>query len=324
MTDLVTIIVPCYNAAKWLEDCVESILRQEDCLLEVILVNDGSDDDTGQICDMFARQDSRVTVIHQENSGVSAARNIALDAANGSLVMFVDADDSIDLRLVSHLYGMLQRHRADIACCAFIRISDGNQPNPLSSAACSETDVIEWTPAEAIDQIVSPQFGSMVAPWGKLYRTWLFDDIRFPVGRKFEDEFTTYQTILRSNKIIQSPCKLYHYRQHSESAMAAPFSIRGALDAIDGRLERAAALRAHGMIAAAQTSSGQVLSTYMRLLEHTSEDEHDLDVKKLATRLGREPQPMRFRLFYQLAALAPALAIRVFARLRRPASPPDA
>lgn len=161
---LVSVIVPVYKVEKYLKKCVVSILNQTYKNLEIILVDDGSPDNSGKICDELKKTDSRIKVIHQENMGLSGARNTALDIMSGDAVTFVDSDDTIDLHMVEYLVNDMKQYDADIVECQFFEVFDGkiNQYQYLR-----ETKIYNTEQALLID--FSSKGGS-IAACGKLYR----------------------------------------------------------------------------------------------------------------------------------------------------------
>lgn len=315
MSETVSVIVPCYKVEAYLHRCVDSILRQTHHDLDVILVDDGSPDRCGEICDEYATADTRVRVLHQPNQGLSAARNAGLEVMTGKYVTFVDGDDWLDDTCIGNLHRIMIDTDADLSVCNLLRTSDERVTWPAAAGT-----ILEMSRDEAIAQILKPRYGSMVAACGKLYRAELFTKIRFPVGRLHEDAFTTYRVILQCRKVALTTSPLYVYWQRPDSIMGSPFNPKAKLDIIDALTERSRVLRRAGMESAASISSGQVLSTYLELVQHSAScrdnpGTNTLDLRSLAQRLRREPQPLKFRAFYTLVMAAPWLARRAHAIL---------
>lgn len=312
MSDTISVIVAVFRVEPYLRRCVDSILRQTHHDLEIILVDDGSPDDCGRICDDYAAADPRVRVLHQPNRGLSEARNAGLDVMTGRYVSFVDGDDWLTDGCLETLYRMLGEARADVAVCNLLRTADEAD---VGRSEGGET--LELTRTDAIGHILKPQYGSMVATCGKLYRADLFDRIRFPAGRLHEDAFTTYRVILQADKVVLTTSALYVYWQRPDSIMGSPFNPKAKLDIIDALTERARTLRAVGMEAAAATTSGQVLATFMSIAQNAGQHPPpgDQPLNDLAKRLGGEPQPLRFTALYSLYQVAPRLGIAVYRRL---------
>lgn len=204
-TDLITIVVPVYNVESYLKECIDSICAQSYQNLEIILVDDGSTDSSGSICDAYARKDARITVIHQQNKGLSEARNSGMRKAGGTYLMFVDSDDVVAVHLVEHLAELCHKIPAQIAVCNFLYYN-GNHKKTENSA---ETNIMEQE--EALRELCRDRKIKNFA-WGKLYERSLFEGIAFPAGQLFEDINTTYKVFLKSDRVVYSSMIGYYYR----------------------------------------------------------------------------------------------------------------
>lgn len=216
---LVSVIIPVYNVEKYLERCVTSVRGQSYGNLEIILVDDGSPDECGIICDQFAKKDVRIRVIHKTNGGLSSARNAGMEIACGEYLFFLDSDDYISNDCISYLYELLVRTDSDIAVGDYIVTSE-------ESVAFSKRDNISvmeesYSNVEAINQLFTSTNVKMVTAWMKLYKRELFDGIRFPEGVLHEDEATTYRVYYRSEKIVASNKCVYAYYSNPESITRA-------------------------------------------------------------------------------------------------------
>lgn len=216
---LISVIVPVYKVEAYLEKCIRSVVEQTYRNLEILLVDDGSPDRSGEICDEWAARDSRIRVIHKENGGGGQARNVALDAAKGDLVAFVDSDDYISPDMLSHLYGLLDAE-TDIAECAYVETFDDNAAFSLTCETAETYSCEEAMLAHIEDRV----FRQLI--WNKLYRRETIGDIRFPVGTKIDDEFFTYRVLLRARNLKLSDKVCYAYRQQSGSIMHQKYSIK--------------------------------------------------------------------------------------------------
>lgn len=213
----ISVIIPIYKVEKYLRPCVDSVLNQTDADLEVILVDDGSPDNCGAICDEYANKDSRVKVIHKENGGVSQARNAGLDAATGEWVTFVDSDDLIDHHYAQFLLKAQEQTGADMVCCGNTRFCE-TLPNLLSE------DRLDSNLVETFDraQAMANAFGIWYKPniWGKLIRRKLFHSLRFPNAKRAEDLWISYRLLAACEKVaIMRHYAPYHYRDTPQSAM---------------------------------------------------------------------------------------------------------
>ena len=230
--DLISVIVPVYKVEQYLDKCVQSIVEQTYRNLEIILVDDGSPDRCGAMCDAWAEKDGRIKVIHTPNQGSSAARNTALDAAKGELIAFADSDDWLDLRFLSHLYGAIKETGAGIAACDIRSVYETDPPVPLSPESVSKQ---VFTPEEAISGILRGE-GFRAVAWNKLYHRSCLEGERYPVGKHHEDEFFTYRILAKAEKLVYVDCPLYFYLQRGGSIMHTVSLKR--LDALDAYLER--------------------------------------------------------------------------------------
>ena len=225
----VSIIVPVYNTEKYLKRCVDSILAQTYTDIEVLLIDDGSTDNSGKICDEFAMLDDRVKTIHKQNGGVSDARNNGISHASGKRICFVDSDDMISPRYVEVLKELADKSGCPIAQCDCLRFSE-----------CSEipTESFEGLNSYIIDSIsVANNMSLSVIVWNKIYDIKLFDNFLFPVGRIHEDLATTYKLIEKSGKICITDAKLYYYYVNPSGITGSKIKINK-LDLIKAYLEQ--------------------------------------------------------------------------------------
>lgn len=211
--DLISIIVPVYNVAPFLQRCVDSICAQTYPHLEIILVDDGSTDGCGEICDRYAESDNRILVLHQENLGPCAARNTGLKTATGQYVLFVDSDDFIHPEICRRLYGALTEQSAQMARCVFASFSDwetARLPIPIEDSSFKI-----YTAEEAIqDFICTPYAEHKAFPpvvWGSLYKRSLFDSVSFPNGLVYEEGFVLPQIIMQCERLVVLNATLYGY-----------------------------------------------------------------------------------------------------------------
>lgn len=236
MLPLLSIVVPVYNVEPYLNTCIRSIVEQTYTNLEILLVDDGSTDQSGAICDEWARKDSRIRVIHQENGGAGQARNQALDQVQGELIGLVDSDDFLHPNLYAHLYSLMSP-QVDIAECA-ICLTEGEDA-PLEDGSQAQVQV--YSRLEAMKLHIQDRLFCQTPP-NKLYRRSVVGDIRFPVGNLIDDEFWTYRVLGNARSLAASSSRMYAYRQQAESAMHKPFSLRR-LQGLDAKVQRLAYIR---------------------------------------------------------------------------------
>ena len=236
---LVTIIVPVYRVEKYLEECLDSIVSQTYGNLEIILVDDASDDRSGQICDEYAMHDHRITVYHKENGGVSSARNYALDRAHGDWYVFVDSDDWIEPDMVELLLNAAVSNHVDIVSCGIIR-EQFNKQELLYFPECQRIlrDIGEIAKGIFEEQIIA------MTVWNKLYRAAFFRErgLRFPEGRNYEDAPILTEMILHCPCVLSLPECKYHYRIRMGS-ISNTATLKNTIDYWTMRKEQFFALR---------------------------------------------------------------------------------
>lgn len=217
ITMKISVIIPVYNVEKYLKRCIESVINQTIKDLEIILVDDGSTDSSGRICDEYAKKDKRIKVIHKENGGLSDARNAGLDIARGYYISFVDSDDYIDNNMIEKLYYGCTKNNTDIAICdKILELENGKKfKEKMYNNSC------ELNQKETYENILlySPSV------WNKLFKRELFTDIRFPKGKLYEDIITTNKLIDKSNKTFYVEGTYYHYIQRQNSIVHKNFNI---------------------------------------------------------------------------------------------------
>ena len=233
MTDLplISVVVPVYRVEKYLDHCIQSIAEQTYSNLEILLVDDGSPDGSGAICDRWAARDSRIRVFHKQNAGAGAARNTALDAASGDFIAFVDSDDYLHPNMFSHLCGLM-KDGVEIAECE-IGITERDD---LAMDDGTGAEILVCETEEALRLHIQDEVFRQTPP-NKLYRRECVGDIRFPEGNLIDDEFFTYKVLGNARKLAHSCACMYAYRQQSGSAMHKPYSLRR-LQGLDAKLQR--------------------------------------------------------------------------------------
>lgn len=226
---LITVIIPVYMVEKYLNRCVDSVLHQTYRDLEIFLVDDGSTDNCGVICDEYAQIDERVRVIHKENGGLSDARNAALDIANGEFIVFIDSDDYVSKYYVENLYHAISKENADMAFSWFEHVFEDDQRKTIPSACIDDTLVI-YNDHDCMEKLLY-QDDVEASAWGKMYRRKIFCDLRYPKGKLYEDIPVTCRAIYLSEKIAVIKNVDYYYFQRKSSIQNANFNCRK-MDAI--------------------------------------------------------------------------------------------
>ncbi len=209
----ISIIVPIYRVEKYLGKCIESILAQTFKDFEVILVDDGSPDRCGDICEEYALKDSRIKVLHKENGGLSDARNAGIEIAQGEYLAFIDSDDYVAPDMYDALYCLAQEYHADMVICNAVLVDE------VAEAIYKDcSDIYVMNSEEALKQMIFKRLFAVNA-WNKIYRRELFSKIRYPKGMLYEDFATTYKLIDCCNNIVYTPSEKYAYVQRSGSIM---------------------------------------------------------------------------------------------------------
>ena len=236
-TKKISVIVPVYKVEAYLHQCLDSIVNQTYRNLEIILVDDGSPDSCGVICEEYAAKDDRIVVIHQENAGLSAARNTGLDIVSGDYIAFVDSDDWIEPDMFEYLLNNAAAENAAITVCG--RIEEYSDRSVVQS----------WPRREILQRIRAMEIllddGLMRNyVWDKLWKQELFEGIRFPVGRVMEDLAVTYLLFERADSVLCLPEVKYHYRQRTGSILSAP-TLKSRADYMMNALERHRYMKCH-------------------------------------------------------------------------------
>lgn len=230
----VSIIVPVYQVEQYIRQCVDSILAQTFTDFELILVDDGSKDQSGKICDEYARMDTRVKVIHKGNGGLSDARNKGMDQASGNYFMFVDSDDYIAPTMIECLYKSILNQNADIAVCNYLYYFENDRRKNFATNIKSEV----LSGAEIFyNRKNERNYGIWTVAWNKLYKSEVFGNVRFRMGKYHEDEFWANDIYQMDIKVVMIQECLYYYRQRDNSIMGKK-SIARNLDILEAFQER--------------------------------------------------------------------------------------
>lgn len=323
-TPLISVIVPVYRVEKYLERCVKSILSQTYKNLEVILVDDGSPDQCPAICDACAERDARVKVIHQENKGLSGARNAGIDAASGEYLAFVDSDDYVSPHFIEELYQLLQDTGCAIGQCRFSYVKGDGLVEEGDSAFCI------YRGESLMEQLYGPEEKAtcFVVAWNKLYRAELFKEtgIRYPEGRIHEDEATTYRLFHEAKKLAFLDRALYGYYTENGGSITSVFSAKR-LQWLTAHEERIAFFKKNGyeklLPAAYRKLCDACITFYFRCTEQVK-DAEELK-KELRKRLETyrangaawiAALPLKTRMGYELFSMSPGLYAKMLQKMQ--------
>lgn len=237
----ISVIVPVYKVEKYIHRCMDSILEQTYADFELILVDDGSPDNCGAICDEYAEKDSRVVVIHQENRGLSAARNAGIDWAfsnsDSQWLTFIDSDDWVHPEYLQHLLDAAVDNDVPVSVCGYVQ-TDGKEPEITPETLTAAV----WS---AEDFYVEHNVNATVA-WGKLYRKACFREIRYPVGKIHEDEFVTHTILFPAGRIAVLDAPLYYYFFNNQGITKAAWRPQR-LQALEATVQQIEYMRHHGL-----------------------------------------------------------------------------
>lgn len=218
MEKLISIIVPVYNIEAYLPRCLDSVLAQTYAALEIILVDDGSTDSSGKICDHYAEKDDRIKVIHKRNGGLSDARNAGMDAASGKYIGFVDGDDWIDEDMYRAMYAACEEEKAQVAVCRYKQIrSSGHNPSGRNEKAgmidAFAGNSVSLSKTLALEAYVCADERYVIynSVWSKLFSAELVKDMRFPVGKNSEDIMFTTRAFCRMERLVYLDSPYYNY-----------------------------------------------------------------------------------------------------------------
>ncbi len=239
MNDLVSVIIPVYNVGEYLQTCIDSVKRQTYKDLQIILVDDGSTDGSGLICDKAAKEDDRIRVIHRTNGGLSAARNSGIEEAHGEYICFIDSDDWVDESFVERLYQLAEKDNADVAACGYYRT--GSEEEAADAVKDREWEkTVHYTNIQAVRELIEEKNVKSVV-WNKLFKRKLWLHTRFPEGRFHEDEFTTYRVLWEASGVVETDRILYFYRERPSSITGDPgdgVRRKRAFDVAEAKKER--------------------------------------------------------------------------------------
>ena len=229
MAERLSVIIPVYRTEKYLEKCRNSVISQSYKELEIILVDDGSDDRCPDICDSFAEKDGRIKVIHKKNGGLSSARNAGLDTASGDFVTFVDSDDFIDSDMYSYMMG--ERGGCDAVCCSYLAVTNGGK-----KPAPSFPEKKIFAPDEAVHELLKDgKLKNYV--WNKIFSRRLFENVRFPEGMNFEDIPVTAELFGKANAVCVLPEAKYNYVIRRDGISKTP-SVKNLCDRFKAHMLR--------------------------------------------------------------------------------------
>ena len=275
---LVSVIVPVYNVEKYINRCIESILFQSYSNIEIILIDDGSTDNSGNICDLYKKKDKRIIVIHKKNGGLSDARNCGLKKMSGDYVMFVDSDDYIDANMISFLMNDMLINDSDISICSYYYINEHKKEKPTFK----QNKFVSKKP-DLFYNLYNEYSGITVSSCMKLYKSSIFKNLKFTKGVIHEDEIIVLDILKKINKISYNLEPLYYYELR-EGSITRKFDIRklDVLPYMDKRIEYFKQIKCNQLV---QMTEYKKLNIQMVLLQdyyrYNSENSNFTNIKML-------------------------------------------
>lgn len=240
MEELISIVIPVYNVEKYIEECLDSIINQTYDNIEIILIDDGSTDNSGNLCDEYARKDKRIKVVHKKNAGASDARNKGIALSTGKYIAFVDADDLIHKNYIRILLEIIREKLADIAVGGYSLFQDKKecQDKLFDKNYLSETEILSDKHLYD-DSFIKNETMILTVPWGKLFKKELWEGIEYPVGKINEDTFTSYKVMENAKRVAFLKEPIYYWRNNPDSVTRSKFSLKylHGLEAFQEQLE---------------------------------------------------------------------------------------
>lgn len=223
----VSVIVAVYNIKKYIGRCIESIINQSYSNLQIILVDDGSTDGSGEICDGYAIQDPRIQVIHQKNQGLSEARNTGIKCAEGEWLSLIDGDDAVSPQFIEILYMAVCNSASQMAICDYVRVKEDDIGSFSLDKLINTDQYVELTSNRMLEEWHGKNLNIETVAWNKLYNRKLFQEgIEYPKGKLHEDILITHRIVANANKIVIVPYKLYMYIQRDDSIIGSKLTER--------------------------------------------------------------------------------------------------
>lgn len=300
---LVSVIIPVYNVEKYLKRCIDSVLNQSYKNLEIIIIDDGSKDKSSEICDNYKIKDKRVFVVNTKNKGLSEARNKGIEISKGEYISFIDSDDWVESTYIEKLMDLLLEYKVDISICDFKKVYN----EKIENKNYNYNEKIEtYTNKEALDELFksdAPKFG---VSWGKIYKRYLFDNIRFPKGRYHEDDFTTYKLFDKSTKIVSTNEKLIYYFQRKDSIMGTSYKLDKRLDVVQAFNEQREYFHEKNYIKLKKLATVRLFYAYFDIPEEINKSLRE-EYMKIYQELPREEMDIKSRIKVKLMYHTPRL-----------------
>lgn len=308
----VSIIIPIYNSENYLDKCIGSAVSQNYSDIEIILVNDGSNDGSEKICRSYEEKDPRVRLINQPNSGVSAARNAGLDIASGDLIAFIDSDDTVEKDYIEYLVDLIDKYGSDMSCCQYDDL--GNKPEEPKNITGTGSVLKEYLLSNDIT----------VSVCCKLYKRHLFDGVRMPLGKRYEDNFVVYKLLAGCGSVTIGYEKKYNYYSNPQGFVNEPFS-KTQMDIVEAALEQKDFIDSSYPELSSLANSRVIYASNRSLLKMADSGTVDEDCisrlkplyKAYCKDFLKGPSQKAAKNFAKMAKISPKLAMRFYRLLRK-------
>lgn len=283
MQPLVSVIVPVYNVEKYLVCCLNSIIEQSYQNLDIILVNDGSTDGSGELCRQYKQRDSRIRLFEQENMGLSAARNTGLDNMQGDYVVFVDSDDYIAPYMIEILLKKSQEYKVSVVVCDYLIVKEEKDKVDFGIMPENGQDFgKKMSRDEVFNYMGTEKLLRFIVVWGKLYDKKIFEKIRFIVGKKYEDEFIFSKIYRQVDEIYNTELCMCAYRQSPNSIMRKNGVLHHCMDDLrELGVERLSFFQEYGNPEYMRRARKMLLYMYVYNLDWSNKQELKENIKKL-------------------------------------------
>ncbi len=310
MKELISIVVPIFNVELYLPRCIDSLINQTYKNIDLILVDDGSPDRCGEICENYQFIDHRIQVIHKKNGGLSDARNVGIKAARGNYITFVDSDDWVVPDFIEYLYMNLKKFETDISICNFCKTST----YPFEPESNKKEIVEVLDSISALRQLNGRNGVNLVSAWAKIYKKELFNDILFPIGKIHEDDFISYRIISKANTICISNKigLLYWQREGSITASNDIVSRIHKLEASIERLDFYCSLMDIGLISQGARSVFHNFIKYEKYRQEMKIKDKTFSKKLIRLRVRQSKQSIFFKLFYEFYFITPHIGYLIY------------
>lgn len=318
---MISVIVPVYNVEKYLSTCLDSILNQTFQNFELILVDDGSTDSCGCICDKYEKLDNRIKVIHKKNGGLSEARNVGIEASVGEYITFIDSDDYVNQFFLEYLFREIIKYQADISACGYYRVKDDEAIFPIRG----DNNTIFMTNKEAVKAAyLSKLPGFEFITCAKLYRSSLFKkyQITFPKGKIHEDMFTTYKLLYYAQAIVFFNQDMYYYRFRPGSIMTSNYSLKN-ISVLEAAHEACVFFETKGEKELLSISFNAYLKHLLNVYQHLTYEnvkENKKEIfKVLKLKITKDwkyystkiTMPLKKRVFYKILVFYPDIMMKI-------------